>query len=171
MTQSKNQLFAALAVLLFLAGCELVDAFEAAVSGPECGAFGEPPGFEENSITVGEPNRNDKAIALLEEYESARNPELLCGLAYAYLIKSGELGQDPSLNQRAVELFTLSALCGEGRSASFLASVYIEGLKGVEKNPQLGVCLEGVYDPALYERALIPGRVWGCGLRMEDVPE
>lgn len=171
MTRSEKQLSAALAVLLFLAGCELVDAVEVAVSGPKCGAFGEPPGFEEKSIALGEPNRNDKAIALLEEFEPTRNPELLFGLAYAYLIRSGELGQDAALNRRAVELFTLSALCGEGRSASFLASVYSEGLTGVEKNPELGACLEEVYDPALYERALIPGRVWGCGLRMEDVQD
>ena len=171
MTQSKKQLSAVFAVLLFLSGCELVDAFEATVSGPRCGAFGEPPGFEEKMIAVDEPNRNDKAIALLEEYEHTRNPELLFGLAYAYLIRSGEQGQDPSLNRRAVELFTLSALCGEGRAASLLASVYSEGLTGVEKKPVLGACLEEVYDPALYERALIPGRVWACGVRMENFEE
>ena len=42
---------------------------------------------------------------------------------------------------------------------------------GVEKNPELGACLDRSYDPEKIERALIPGRVWGCGVRLEDVPE
>ena len=52
-----------------------------------------------------------------------------------------------------------------------LSGVYDEGMMGVEKNPDLGACLDRIYDPGKNEVTLIAGRAWGCGLRVADPPE
>ncbi len=176
MNSIRIPLLAVVAILLFLLGCEVVGTYVMAVSGPSCGQFGEPPelakmaGIDSNP-GMDSPDWADWAIPILEKYEHTRNPEILFVLAYAYLRKSGELDQDSALNRRAVDLLTLSAMCGEGKAASLLGAIYIEGLTGVEPSPELGACLREVYDPEIYERSLIPGRAWACGLRMESVPE
>ena len=40
-----------------------------------------------------------------------------------------------------------------------------------ERMYELAACLDRSHDPLKHERAVIPGRVWGCGLRVEDLPE
>jgi len=167
----KTLLPIALVALLLLTGCEVVDAVEVAVSGPKCGAFGEPPGFEENPIVENERDRIDKAIELLEGYVHTRNPDIMFGLAYGYLQKVSFEPDDPTRDRRMVYLLAYAALCGQGQAASYLGGFYQAGMFGLEENRELGACLDRAYDPALYERALIPGRVWGCGLRLENFLE
>ncbi len=167
----KTQLPIALVALLLLSGCEVVGTLVMAVSGPKCGTFGEPPGFEANLIVEDERDRIDKAIALLEGYVHTHNPDIMFGLAFGYLQKVSIEPDDPARDRRIVYLLTRAALCGQGQAASYLGGFYRAGMLGLEEDAELGACLEEVYDPALYERALIPGRVWACGLRVEDVPE
>ncbi len=172
MNPTRISLLAVIGILLLLSGCELVGfVVSQEWQARECGEFGLPPDLNDGNPGMNAPDWAEWAIATLAKYEHKRNPELLFGLAYAYLRRSAELGEDPSLDRRAIDLLTLSALCGEGRAASLLGGAYIEGMVGVEKDPELGACLKEVYDPEMYEREIIPGRVWACGLRIEGVQQ
>ena len=89
-----------------------------------------------------------------------------------------ELSGDPAYDRRSVRLLHWAALCGQGLAVVLLSGVHDEGVLGVEKNPDLGTCLERIYeaydrpyDSDLFSRGLIAGRVWGCGVRMEELQE
>ena len=58
----------------------------------------------------------------------------------------------------------LSGLYGEGLSG---AEGITQEMFGIEKDPELAACLKKVYERHRSERALIPGNVWACGLRIE----
>ena len=175
MTRSTKLLPLAFAALLLLSACELVDAVEVAVSGPECGAFGFPAELENEDINVlAHPfdlNRLDGMLAVLEPYEDSHGPDILFALGILYLIKGANLSDDPADFRRGVSLLHWAALCGQAPSVSYLNEFYRAGLFGVEKDSELAACLDRAYNPHKHERVLIPGWVWGCGLRVEDVPE
>ena len=175
MTHFRKMLPAVLAVLLLLSACELVDAIEVAVSGPECGGFGMPPELEERGLHLFDGPRDwdqiDEMIAVLEPYEGGHGPDVLFALGVSYMRKSEKLSGDPAYDRRGVRLLHWAALCGQGLATYYLGGIYDEGMMGVEKNPDLGACLDRIYDPGKNEGTLIAGRVWGCGLRVEDLPE
>jgi hypothetical protein len=175
MMRSKKLLPAATAALLLLSGCELFDAFEVAVSGPECGAFGFPAELESQDLHVLDHrfdwDRLDGMLAVLEPYEHTHGPDILWALGVLYVRKAVTLSDDPAYFRRGVQLFHWAALCGNGVAVEMLSDVYSGGLAGIEQDPELADCLDRAYDPALYERALIPGRVWGCGVRLKDLQE
>ena len=175
MTRSKKLLPAAIAALLLLSGCELVDAFEVTMSGPECGSFGLPPELEERGLYLFDGPRDwdqiDEMIVVLEPYEGSHGPDVLLALGISYLRKSEKLSGDPAYDRRGVRLLHWAALCGQGLAVFLLSGVYDEGMMGVEKNPDLGACLDRIYDPGKNEVTLIAGRAWGCGLRVADPPE
>ncbi len=52
-----------------------------------------------------------------------------------------------------------------------LSGVYSEALPGIEKDLELAACLDRVYYQNLDKSEPIPGPAWGCGLRVEDLPE
>ncbi len=174
MMRSKKLLPLAFAALL-LSGCELVDAVEVAVSGPECGSFGLPPELAIKDIYVNDHHfdwdRIDGMLAVLEPYEDRHNPLILNALGVLYIRKAVTLSDDPAYFRRGVHLLRWAALCGQATAVWFLSEFYNEGLMGVEKNPEFGACLDRSYDPERIERALIPGRVWGCGLRVDGFQE
>ena len=134
-----------------------------------------PPELEERGLYLFDGPHDwyqiDEMIAALEPYEGGHGPDVLFALGVSYLRKSDKLSGDPSYDRRGVRLLHWAALCGQGLAVVLLSDIYDAGLMGVEKNPELGACLERSSDPEKNERALIPGRVWSCGLRMEDVPE
>ncbi len=172
MNRPKKSLLAVVAILLFLSGCELIGfVVSQEWQSRECGEFDRPPELIEKMRKLGNEGRIDEAISLLEKYAPTRNPEVLFTLAYAYFEKVAEAPDDPVRNRRIVELLTLAALCGQERAVLYLGGFYRAGVLGLEKDPELGACLKKVYERHRHERALIPGRVWACGLRMESVPE
>lgn len=167
------------------AGCELVGAGVMAVSGPVCGASGIPPELENKELHVLDHrfdwDRLDGMIAVLEPYENSHGPDILFALGVLYMRKAVTLSEDPVYFRRGFRLLHWAALCGNAAAVLMLSGLYREGvpyaegsteeLLGVEKNPERGACLKKVYERHRSERALIPGRVWACGLRMESVPE
>ncbi len=84
-------------------------------------------------------------------------------------LKVADSPDDPPRDRRIIDLLTVSALCGQDGAVLLLSGAYNLGLAGVEKNPERGACLKKVYELHGHERALIPGRVWACGLRIESV--
>ena len=175
MTRSKKLLPIALAAFIFLSGCELVDSVEVAVFGPRCGASNVPPELDGNDLNIHgdyfDWDRIDEAIALLQPYEHTHDLYVMDSLGALYLRKAVTLSDDPEYFRRGVHYLGWAALCGDGLAVQYLSGIYGEGLAGIEKNPELGACLDRAYSPYLYERALIAGRVWDCGLRVEDLPE
>jgi len=175
MTGTKKLLPAAMAAFISLSGCELADAVEVAVSGPHCGAFGVPPGLEKEDLYVLDHyfdwDRIDGMIAVLEPFEQSYSPIVLSSLGLLYIRKAVTLSDDPAYFRRGVHLLRWAALCGDAVSVAFLSDFYSKGLAGLDLNLELAACLDRSYDPEKIERALIPGRVWGCGLRVGDVPE
>ena len=175
MTRTRKSLPLAFAALLLLPACELVDAVEVAVSGPQCGRFGIPAELENEDINVlAHPfdlNRLDGMLAVLEPYEDSHGPDILFALGILYLIKGANLSDDPADFRRSVRMFHWAALCGQAPAVSYLSEFYSMGPPIVDKDPELAACLDRAYNPHKHERALIPGWVWGCGLRVEDVPE
>lgn len=185
MNRSKKPLAAAFAALLFLSSCEVVDDFEVALSGPHCGRFGIPPELENKDLNVLDHrfdwDRLDGMLALLEPYEDSHGPHILFALGVLYMRKAVTLSNDPAYFRRAARLFHWAALCGQAPAVSMLSGLYGEGLSGaegvtremfgVERNPELAACLHRAYEANKYNYAPIPGRVWGCGLRMEDYEE
>ncbi len=173
----------ALVALLFLLGCEVVEDFEVAMSGPECGSFSLPPELENEDFNVlyhrFDWTRIDGMLAMLEPYEGSNDPKLLFTLGVLYLKKAVTLSYDPAYLRRGVRLLRWAALCGHGPSVAMLSGLYNEGVPGAERdseellgfemNPKLGACLQQLEDPDSY--ILSSGRVWGCGLRMEDVQD
>ena len=175
MMRSKKLLPLAFVALLLLPACELVDAVKVAVSGPECGSFGLPPEIADKNLYPlahrFDWDRNDELIAVLAPHEHSHGPDVLFALGFSYVRKALILSNDPAYFRRGVRLLRWAALCGDGAAAGFLSYFYKEGLMGVEKNPELAACLERSYDPHKIERALIAGRVWRCGVRVDDLPE
>lgn len=183
MTRSKKLISSAIATLLFLSGCELVDAVEVTMSGPHCGRFGIPPELENKDLNVLDHrfdwDRIDGMIAVLEPYEHSHDPDVLFALGALYVKKAVTLSYDPAYFRRGVRLFRWAALCGHGPAAMMLSGLHSEGVPGAERdseellgfemNPELGACLQRLEDPNSY--IISSGRVWGCGLRMEDVQE
>lgn len=175
MTQFGKMLPVGLAALLLLSACELIDAVEVAVSGPHCGSFDIPPELENKDLNVIDHrfdwDRIDELITLLESYEDDHNPHILFALGVLYIKKAVTLSDDPAYFRRGVRLFHWAALCGQMAAVEMLSGLYSEGDFGVEKNPEFDACLNRSYDPHKNERALIPGRLWSCGLRVKDLPE
>ncbi len=175
MTHFRKLLPAGFAAFLLLSGCVLADAIEVAVSGPHCGSFSVPPELEERGLELlgdsPEPVPIDETIAELESYEDNHSPDVLFALGYSYLRKGATLSNDPAYFQRGVRLFHWSALCGEATAVSYLSEFYSEGSPIVDKDPELAACLGRAYEAHQSVRALLAGRVWGCGLRVEDLPE
>ena len=180
MTHFRKLLPAGLVAFLLLTGCELADVIEVAVSGPHCGRFGLPPELDERGLNLfgdtPEPVPLDETIAELESYKNSHGPDILFALGYSYIRKAATLSDDPAYYRRGVRLLAWAALCGQPLAAFFLGSIYDEGLEGVDKDPELGACLIRLHDLNNYERRSfergpISGRVWGCGLRLENVPE
>ncbi len=183
MNRPRTPLLAVVAILLFLSGCEFVGTFEVAASGPHCGKFGFPAELENNDLDVlhhrFDWDRLDGMIAVLEPYENSHGPDVLFALGVLYVRKAVTLSYDPAYFRRGVRLFHWAALCGQAPSVLMLSGLYREGvsyaegsteeLLGIEKNPERGACLKKVYDRHRSERALIPGNVWACGLRIESV--
>lgn len=167
----KKLLLAMVPILLFTVGCELVGVGVMAVSGPDCGEFGFPAGLDENAVSIFDWDRLDSSLAALQDYEQTHSPDVMFGLGYLHARKAATLSNDPAHNRRAVHFFTWAAFCGHGLAAKYIGFFYEEGALGLEKNPELSACLEKIYERHRYERALIPGRVWACGLRMEDFAE
>ena len=161
--------------MLLLSGCEIVDAVEVAVSGPECGAFGFPAELGNVDLHVLDHrfdwDRLDGMLAALAPYEDSHGPDTLWALGVLYIRKGVTLSDDPAYFRRGVRLLRWAALCGAEPAVEILSGVYREGLAGVDVDPDLAACLDRSHDPHKHERALIPGRVWGCGLRVEDVAE
>ncbi len=180
MTHSRMMLPAAMAAFILLSGCELADVIEVAVSGPNCGMSGITPELEERGLELfddtGKPHRLDEKIAVLEPYEASHGPDALFALGYSYIEKASTMSDDPAYYRRGVRLLAWAALCGQPLAAFFLGSFYDEGVAGVDKDPELGACLIRLHDlnnyvPRTYESGPIAGRVWGCGVRLEDFPE
>ena len=180
MRRSNKLLPAGFVALLLLSGCELTDAIEVAASGPHCGRSGIPPELEERGLNLfGEPydpDRFDETIAVLEPYEESHGPDALFALGYSYIGKASALSDDPAYYRRGVRLLAWAALCGQPLAAFFLGVSYDQGLPGAEKDPELGACLKRLhdldnYEPHLIIRALLAGRVWACGVRLEDFTE
>ncbi len=165
----------AIAVLLLLSACELVDAVEVAVSGPECGAFGFPAELDSVDLHVLDHRFDwdhlDGMLAVLAPYEDSQGPDIMWALGVLYIRKAVTLSDDPAYFRRGVRLIRWATLCGQAPAVSLLSGVYGEGLFGIKKDPELAACLDRAYNPHKHERALIPGWVWGCGLRVEDVLE
>jgi hypothetical protein len=161
--------------MLLLSGCELVDAVEVAVSGPNCGSIGIPAELENVDLHVLDHrfdwDRLDGMLAVLEPYEDTHGPDILWALGVLYLRKSSTLSDDSAYSRRGARLLAWAALCGQSSAVSLLSGVYSDGLAGIEKDPELGACLDRAYNPLKHQRALIPGWVWGCGLRVDDVRE
>lgn len=173
--RSKKLLPAALAALLLLSACELVDAVEVAVSGPECGGSGVPAVLENSDLYIHDWHRFDwdridEGIALLQPYEHTHNPYIMASLGVLYARKAATLSDDAAYYRRASRLFAWTALCGLGEGVFMLAGLVREGL-GVEKNPKFAACLKRAYYANIHENVPIAGRVWGCGVRLEDFPE
>jgi len=160
---------------LLLSGCELADAIEVAVSGPHCGRFDVPPELKKRGLALfgdsPEPVPIDETIAELESYEYSHGSNVLFALGYAYLRKGAMLSDDPAYYRRGIRLFHWSALCGEATAVSYLSGFYSEGSPFVDKDPKLGACLDRAYEGYQSVRALLAGRVWACGVRLEDFPE
>lgn len=175
MTQSKKLLPLAIAALLLLSACEIVDAVEVAVSGPHCGAFGIPPELDDVDLDVLAHHFDwdllDGMLAVLAPYEYGHGPDILFTLGVMYLKKGSTLSDDSAYYRRGVRLFRWAALCGQSPAVSYLSEFYSVGVFGVEKDPELAACLDRSYNLYKDKRALIPGWVWGCGLRVEDLPE
>ena len=183
MTRSNTLLPIAIAALLLSAGCELVDDFEVAMSGPHCGKFGIPAELENEDLGVLDHrfdwDRIDGMIAQLKPYEHSHDPDILFALGVLYVKKAVTLSYDPVHLRRGVRLFRWAALCGHGPAAMMLGGLHSEGLPGAEwdseellgfeMNPELGACLQQLEDPGSY--IISSGRVWGCGLRVDDLPE
>ena len=166
-----KRLLALVVICLFLSGCELVGVAVMAVSGPECGEFGEPPELEEINIDITNWDRIDESLAMLQPYEYTHNPHVLYGLGYLYVRKGVTLSDDPDHYRKAVHYFTWAAMCGHEPAVLMLSGLYNLGWAGVEKDPERGACLKKVYERHRSERGLIPGKVWTCGLRIEDVQD
>ena len=161
---------------VLLAGCELADAIEVAVSGPHCGSFGVPSELKERGLALfgdsPEPVPIDETIARLESYLDSYGPDIRFALGYAYIRKGATLSNDPDYFRRGVRQFRWAALCGQATAVSFLSGFYDEGPHFVvDKDPELSACLEEAYEAHQSVRALLAGRVWGCGVRLEDFPE
>ena len=175
MMRSKKLLPVGFAAFMLLSGCELVDAVEVAVSGPECGEFGLPPELAKKNLYALDDrfdwDRLDEMIAVLEPYKDSHGPDVLFSLGVSYVRKAVTRSNDPAYFRRGVRLFHWAALCGDSAAVLMLSGVYREGFPGIDKDPELAACLDRAYNPHKHERALIPGRVWGCGLRVEDFPE
>jgi hypothetical protein len=175
MTRSKKLLPAALAALLLLSACELVDAVEVAVSGPHCGSFDYPAELENQDLSVLDHRFNwdrlDGMLAVLEPYEDSHGPHILFALAVLYVRKAATLSNDPAYFRRGVRLFHWAALCGQAPAVLVLSEFYSVGPPFVDIDPELAACLDRAYNPLKHQRALIPGWVWGCGIRVEDLPE
>ncbi len=175
MAHSWKSLPAAFVAMLLVSACEIVDVIEVAVSGPECGSFGMPPELEDKNLSLLDPNfdwdRLDEMIAMLESYEHSHGPDVLFSLGISYIMKASTLSDDPAYYRRGVRLFHWAALCGESAAVLMLSGAYSEGYPGVERDPELGACLDRIYYLNLDKRKPIPGPVWGCGLRVEDLPE
>ena len=173
MTHFRKVLPAALAALLLLPGCELADMVEVAVSGPECGSFGLPPDLEERGLDLfgdsREPVPLDETIAELEPYEDSHGPDVLFALGLSYARKASTLSDDPADFRRGQTLLTWAALCGQPLAVISLGVFYDNELPGADKNPELGVCLDRAFEAYQSVHALLAGRVWACGLRMEDL--
>ena len=183
MIQSRKLLPVALAALLLVTGCELVDLVEVAVSGPHCGRFGIPSELENEDLGVLDHrfdwDRIDGMIALLKPYEDSHDPDILFALGVLYVKKAVTLSYDPVYLRRGDRLFRWAALCGHGPAAMMLSGLYSEGVPGAERNteellgfemdPELGTCLQQLEDPNSY--IISSGRVWSCGLRMKTVRE
>lgn len=180
MIRSNKLLPIAIAALLLSAGCEVVEDFEVAMSGPHCGDFGVPAELENKDLGVLDHRfdweRIDGMIALLKPYERSHDPDILFALGVLYVKKAVTLSYDPVYFRRGVRLFRWAALCGHGPAAMMLSGLYSEGLPGakgntedllgVERDPELGACLRQLNDPDSY--IINSGRVWGCGLRMRN---
>ena len=166
----KKPLLAVIAILLFTAGCEFVGfVVSQEWKHRECGQFDEPPELMEKLPKLGSEGRFNDAIVLLEKYEYTRNPNVLFLLGYLYSGKVADSPDDPARDRRIIDLLTVSALCGQEGAVLLLSGIYNLGLVGVEKDPERGACLKKIYERHRYERSLIPGRVWACGLRIESV--
>ena len=146
-----------------------------AASGPHCGSFDFPAELENIDLDVlhhrFDWDRLDGMLAVLEPYENSHGPDILFALGVLYIRKAVTLSDDPAYFRRGVRILAWAASCGQSPAVLILSGVYTEGLTGVEKDPERGACLKKVYERHRHERALIPGRVWACGLRMESVPE
>jgi hypothetical protein len=175
MTYSRKMRHAALTALLLLSGCEVIDDFEVAVSGPHCGKFGIPAELENKELHVLDHRfdwaRLDGMIAVLEPYEHEHGPDILWALGVLYLRKASTLSDDLAYYRRGVRLLHWAALCGQTPAVSLLSGIYNEALPGMESDPELGTCLDRAYYLYKDKRELIPGPVWGCGLRMKDVQD
>ena len=183
--RSKKLLPAAIAAVLLLSGCEVVDDFELAMSGPHCGTFGFPAELENIDLDVLDHRFNwdrlDRMLAVLEPYEHTDGPDILWALGVLYMRKAVTLSNDPAYFRRSARLFRWAALCGNAPAVETLSGLYGEGLFGaegiteemfgVERNPELAACLHRAYEGNIYDYVPIPGRVWACGLRVENVTE
>ena len=168
---SKKLLLAIVLILLFIAGCELVGVGVMTMSGPDCGEFGPPAGLDENAVRIFDWDRLDSSLAALQDYEQTHNPDVMFALGYLHARKAATLSNDPAHSRRAVQLFTWAALCGHGLAAKYLGFFFEEGVFGLEKDPVRGACLRKVYELYRDERALVPGRVWACGLRVDSLQQ
>ena len=175
MTRTKKLLPLAIAAVLFLSACELVDMVEVAVSGPECGAFGFPAELENEDINVlahyFDWDRLDGMLAVLAPYEESHGPDILFALGVLYVRKGAASSDNPTYFRRGIRLFHWAALCGQALAVSYLSDFYSIGPPVVDKDPELAACLEEVHEASKYEHAPISGPVWGCGVRLEEVPE
>ena len=183
MNPPKKPLLAAIVILLFLSGCELVGVAVMAVSGPHCGGFVIPPEMENKDLYVLDHrfdwDRLDGMIEVLEPFEDSHSPDILFALGVLYTRKAVTLSEDPVYFRRGFRLLHWAALCGNTPAVLLLSGFYSEGvpyaegnieeLLGVEKDPELGACLKEVYERYRHERSLIPGRIWACGLRIERI--
>lgn len=168
---TSKRLLALIAICLFAAGCEVVGTYVMVVSGPDCGTFDPPAGIEEISIDITDWDRIDESLEVLQPYEHTHNPDILYWLGYLHVRKGVILSDDPGHYRQAVHYFTWAAMCGQKPAVLELSGLYNLGWAGLEKDPKRGACLKKAYDPHRDDRALIPGRVWACGLRMEEVAD
>lgn len=174
MTRSWRLLPLAFAALL-LSGCVLADAIEVAASGPHCESFGIPPGLEKEDLYVLDHyfdwHRIDGMIAVLKPYEESHRPDVLFALGILYVRKAAVSSDDPAYFRRGVRLFRRAAMCGQAAAVSYLSGFYSGGPPFVDIDPELGACLNQAYEGYRSVRALLAGRVWACGVRLEDFPE
>ena len=175
MTHFRKMLPAVLTVLLLLSSCELADTIEVAVSGPHCGSSGIPPELEERNLHLfgdtGEPYPLDETIAVLEPYEDSHGPDALFALGLTYLRKASTLSDDSAYYPRGERLLAWAALCGHPLAAYYLGVIHEKRLASTHRDPEIGACLKRSFDPYKREWSLVAGRVWGCGVRLEDFPE
>ena len=167
---------AVMAAFIFLSGCELADAIEVAVSGPDCGNFGKPAelGYEDMNVLAHyfDWDRIDGMLAVLEPYEGGHGPDILFALGILHLRKASTLSHDRAYYRRGVRLIRWASLCGQAPAVSYLSEFYIAGPPIiVDKDPKLSDCLEEAYEADRSVRAVLAGRVWRCGVRVEDVLE